>query len=207
MKFKINLATQPYENARRFFLLWGALLLVVAALTGALVYGANLGWRQAHVTSQKIAVEKSNLDKLNQQEQADLAILNKPENRDVRERSQVLNSLILRKEFSWSLIFADLEQLMPTRLHVVSIKPQLDANNDIEIHMSVAGDSRDKAIELVHNMEQSREFRHAQVLSETSMHREQGGTQAGDTVLFQVSALYVPAAAKAPAPGHERSGQ
>jgi hypothetical protein len=208
MKFKVNLATQPYENAQRFFLLWGAVLLVIAALTGALVYGAVLGWRHTHAISQRIAAEKANLDKLNQQEQADIAILNKPENRDVKERSQVLNSLIRSKEFSWTLIFAELEQLMPTRLHVVSIKPQLDLNNEIEVHMKVGGDSRDKAIELVHNMEQSRQFRHAQVISESSTQSEPGrGAQPGDTVFFEISAQYVPVAPNPPAAAQERSGQ
>jgi hypothetical protein len=206
MKFNINLATQPYEDARRFFILWGAVLVVVAALTGVLVYGAVLGWRHAHAVGKRIAIEKSNLDKLTQQEQADLAILNKSENRDVKDRSQVLNSLIRRKQFSWTLIFADLEHLMPARLHVVSIKPQLDLNNEIEVNMRVAGDSRDKAIELIHNMEQSRQFRRAQVLSESTLEQQQGRGP-GDTVLFEISAQYVPLAAGAPAAAQQGSGQ
>jgi type IV pilus assembly protein PilN len=205
MKFKLNLATQPYENARRFYLLWTTVVLVLAVLTGALVYGAVAAWRNSRAISQKVAAEKSNLDKLNRQEQADLAVLNKSENRDVKERSEVLNSLIRRKEFSWTLIFADLEQLMPTRLHVVSISPRLDKNNDIEVRMTVAGDSREKAIELVHNMETSREFRTARVISENNLHTDQGqGAQPGDTVVFEITALYVPVG---PEPTQERSGQ
>src|SRR5881275_3339195 len=101
MKFKINLASEPYENAGRFFLRWGALLLVLIALTGVLIYGAVLGWRNAHAINRKIAAEKVNLEKLQRQEQQDVDILNKPENRDVRDKSQVLNGLIRRKEFSW----------------------------------------------------------------------------------------------------------
>jgi hypothetical protein len=206
MKFRINLASEPYENARLFYLRWGALLLALAVLSGALVFGAVSGWRNAHGLSGKIAAEKANLDKLNRQEQQDLAILNKPENRDVRDKSQVINGLIRSKEFSWTLIFSDLEHLMPARLHVLSITPQLDQNNDIEVHMLVAGDSREKAIELIENMEKSREFRRAQVLSETDTRREQPGTQVADTVQFEITAQYVPvASARAAAPG--RSGE
>jgi hypothetical protein len=206
MKIRINLASEPYENARQFYVRWGSLLLAVTLLSGALVFGAVSGWRNAHGLSGKIAAEQANLDKLNRQEQQDIAILNKPENRDVRDKSQVLNGLIRSKEFSWTLIFSDLERLMPTRLHVLSITPQLDVNNDIEVHMVVAGDSREKAIELIQNMEKSREFRHAQVLSETETRREQGGTQAGDTVQFEIIAQYVPVAPAAAA-AQERSGQ
>ena len=206
MKIRINLASEPYENARQFYLRWGSLLFAMAVLTGALVFGAVSGWRNAHGLSGKIAAERANLDKLNRQEQQDIAILNKPENRDVRDKSRVLNGLIRSKEFSWTLIFSDLEHLMPTRLHVLSIAPQLDVNNDIEVHMVVAGDSREKAIELIQNMEKSREFRHAQVVSETETRREQGGTQAGDTVKFEIIAQYVPVAPVVAA-AQERSGR
>jgi type IV pilus assembly protein PilN len=200
MKFKINLASRPYEDARRFALRWGAIVVVAALFTAALVYGAVAAWRHAHVINQQMAVEKSNLDRLNQQELHDIAILNKSENRDVRDKAQVLNSLIRRKEFSWTLIFADLEHLMPTRLHVISITPQLDLNNDIEIHMKVGGDSREKAIELVQNMEKSREFRRAQVVAETSLHREGGvATNNPDTVQLEITAQYVPVPHTAPA--------
>ena len=206
MKFRINLASEPYENARLFYMRWGSLLLALAVLTGALVLGAVSGWRNAHVVSGKIAAEKANLDKVNRQEQQDIAILNKPENRDVRDKSRVLNSLIRSKEFSWTLIFSDLEHLMPTRLHVLSITPQLDQNNEIEVHMVVAGDSREKAIELVQNMEKSREFRRAQVISESENRREQPGTPVADTVKFEITAQYVPVAPAA-ATAQERSGQ
>jgi hypothetical protein len=205
LKFRINLASEPYENARQFYLRWGALLLVMVLVAGALVYGAFAGWRNAHSLSSKIAAEKNNLDKLNSQEQQDLAILNQPTNRGVRDKSRVLNGLIRRKEFSWTLIFSDLERLMPTRLHVVSITPQLDVNNDIEVHMVVAGDSREKAIELIQNMEKSREFRRAQVISESEARREQA-TQAGDTVQFEITAQYVPVAPAAAA-AQQGSGQ
>lgn len=195
MKFKINLASQPYENARRFYLLWGLGLAAVALFTGALVYGAVSGWRSAHVTSQHVAAERENLKKLQAQENADLAILNKPDNRQVREKSQVLNGLIRRKEFSWTLIFADLERLMPSRLHVLSITPLINKENEIEVHMQVAGASRDKAIELVQRMEASREFRRAQVLSENTSQRP---SQPDDAVQFDIIALYLPAAAREP---------
>ena len=94
MKIRINLASEPYENARQFYVRWGLLLLVVTLLSGALVFAAVSGWRSAHGLSGKIAAEQANLDKLNLQEQQDLAILNKPENRDVRDKSRVLNGLI-----------------------------------------------------------------------------------------------------------------
>ncbi len=194
MKFRINLATQPYENARRFFLLWGIVLVAVGLFSAALVYGAVSGWRNAHGIRSKIAAERQTLEKLSEQEKQDLAILNRPENKDVHERSSAINAVIHRKQFSWTRIFADLESLMPGRLHVVSLTPQVTESNEIELRLQVAGDARDKAIELVQRMEKSPEFRHAQIVAETNAETKTG---ASDTVQFEISALYVPVEAPA----------
>lgn len=194
MRFEINLASQPYENVRRFLLAWGLVLALAVVFTGALIYVAAASLRTSYHTRRLIASERQKLEHLEEQEKADLAVLNRPENRDVRDKSRLINSLIRRKQFSWTLIFSDLERIMPSRLHVVSIRPQLDVDNQLEVRLLVAGESREKAIELVQKMEQSKSFRRAQVLSESN--RLEGGL--GEAVQFEISALYVPEAA---APG------
>ncbi len=189
MRFNINLATQPYEDARRFVLLWGAGILALAVFTVALVFLAVRGSQTERESQKHIAAEKAKLGQLEQQQQRDLAILNRPENRDVREKAQFLNTLIRRKQFSWTQVFANLEQLMPGRLHVVAISPQLTEDDQIMVQVKVAGDTRDKAIELVRNLEQSKSFRFAQVHSENLV-EARGGSAAG--VEFEITALYTP---------------
>src|SRR5512140_3181645 len=125
MRFRINLASQPYENARRFFTQWGIALVALLAVSALLVVAAARSWRSSHALARSIDQERQRLDTLNTQEKADLDILNKEQNRDVRDRSQAINSLILRKEFSWTRLFSDLEKIMPTRLHLIAITPQL----------------------------------------------------------------------------------
>ncbi len=193
MRFKINLASQPYENATRFFAQWGAALTALFIVSGLLVFVAAKSWRTTHALNLSISEERNRLDQLNTREKADLEILNKEQNRDVRERAQAINALIVRKQFSWTRIFSDLEKIMPTRLHVVAITPPLTESDQIEIRMQVAGDSREKAIELVENMEKAPDFREAHILAETSAPKG----AAGDPVSFEISALYVPSAAAA----------
>ncbi len=192
MRLNINLATQPYENVRRFLVQWVSLLVVSMAITAALVYAAVVSLRTLYHTRQLIAEEHEKLKRLEQQENADLAVLNQPQNRDVRDKSRLINGLIRRKQFSWTLIFSDLERIMPSRLHVVSITPQLDAANRIEVRMLVAGASRDKAIELVQKMEQSKTFRYPLILTENYRPER----TAEDAVQLEISALYVPSTAQ-----------
>ena len=193
MRFRINLASQPYENARRFFTQWGLALAALFIVSGLLVYAAAKSWRVSHALARSVDDERARLDTLNAQEKADLAILNKEENRDLRDRSQAINALILRKGFSWTRIFSDLEKIMPTRLHVIAITPQLTPAEQIELRMQVGGDSREKAIELLQNLEKAPDFREARLVTETSVPKGTAGDQFG----FEYSAVYVPTAAAA----------
>jgi hypothetical protein len=86
-------------------------------------------------------------------------------NRSTRDQSQFVNGLIQRKAFSWTRVFEDLELVMPPNLHVVSLRPELNEQNQMELEMRVAGDNRSAAVELVHRMEGSKHFQGAQLVS------------------------------------------
>ena len=67
----------------------------------------------------------------------------------------------------------DLEKVMPARVHLVSIHPELDEDNQLKLKMMVAGDSRDRAIELARRMEDSRRFTQTYIETETFQPFEQ----------------------------------
>jgi len=93
--------------------------------------------------------------------------------------------LIQRKSFSWTRVFEDLEQVMPTNLHVVSLRPELNEQNQMQLDMKVAGDTRGAAVELVHRMEGSRHFQGTQLVQEQS-------ADTGSSVIALVVSIYVP---------------
>jgi len=188
MRLNINLASQPYEDAKRFIAIWasvvGALLLLLIALS----IGVYKHWRDYRQMSGNIARERLVLQDFEQKQQQGLAILNQPDNRDVREKSESLNTLIRRKQVSWTKIFTDLEQLMPAHLRVLAIEPRI-AEDKIMVQMELGGDSRDRVAQLVRHMEKSNVFRDAIVRVESD-----GTPGAGQTDIMraQVTAEYVP---------------
>ena len=117
------------------------------------------------------------------------ALLNAPQNQTIRNRSAFLNDLFERKALSWTQVFEELERVMPAHLHVVSIKPDMTQDNQLEIKLTVAGDSRESALELVRKMESSRRFRKTQVDSERS---GQNIKSPQDAIQFEISTLYAP---------------
>ncbi len=209
MRLNINLATQPYEDARRFTALWtgilGALLLSAIVISFFVVKR----WGEYRQLSHAIEVEKNVLQDLDTKQAQDLAILNRPENQDVRQRSDFLNELILRKEISWTNIFTTLEKMMPPHLRVLSVQPKV-VQDKILINLQLGGDSRDRTAELVRRMERSKTFRNAQVLSEVDSALGGGqiapGQQQQDPMRFVVQAEYIPGAAESEAATTESEG-
>src|SRR2546423_593777 len=137
MRLDINLASQPYEDARQFWMRWGGAVGAVALFTLVLLALDITGWVNARRDRTAIAEE----------------FLNRQENRNTRDKSQFLNELIERKAFSWTRVLENLEKVMPPRVHLKAISPQLDEDNQLGLKMTVAGDSRDRALELARRME------------------------------------------------------
>ena len=185
MRININLATQPYEDVRSFATRLGLLVGLLVIVTGGLVFATFSGWRNTRDVVQNIDQHKAQMAAMDKEISAGQSILNRPENKAVRDQSAFLNELIARKTFSWTRVFADLEKMMPPRVHVISIQPELDEQNQLELKMTVAGDSRDKIIELLHRMEGSKQFRAPQLTAESAEQSSRG-------LQFQITAIYVP---------------
>ncbi len=208
MRIEINLASQPFQDAQRFVRQWSLTLGMVGLLTLALVAGAVLRLRSWTVEEHRINELQAQIAHGDREIAQAQAFLNRPENRDTRDKSLILNELIARKAFSWTEVFSDLERIMPPRLHVVSIRPELTPDNQLALVMMVAGESRERALDLVRRMEKSPRFREPQIVAEAT---EQQPQNPGDRVQFQISTLYggEPAAANAqpgPAAKTETSG-
>ncbi|MFZ0941533.1 MAG: PilN domain-containing protein [Candidatus Sulfotelmatobacter sp.] len=194
MRLDINLATQPYEDARQFWIRWGTALAVVSILTMALLAITVMGWFSARRDHAKIAQLKAEIAQRDRTRQQAENFLNQPRNRSTRDQSQFLNELIQRKSFSWTRVLEDLEKVMPSRVHLVSIHPELDEDNQLSLKMLVAGDSRDRAIELARRMEDSRRFTQTYIENENT---QTSGN--GDPIQFTIHAVYVPETVPVPA--------
>ena len=167
---------------------------MLALVTLALVAWAVHGWINAGRDRQTIAYLQQQINQRDSERASAEVFLTRPENRSTRDQSQFLNSMIERKGFSWTRVFEDLEQVMPTNLHVVSLRPEINEQNQIWLNMRVAGDTRAGAIELLHRMEQSKHFRDAQITGEGVAGQNDSGVGA------EILAAYVPAP-------EERSGK
>ncbi len=186
MRLDLNLATRPYEDAREFWIRWGSVVAVLALVTLALVAWSVRGWMNAGKDRRAIAELQAQIHGRDAERASAQAYLELPANRSTRDQSQFLNGLIQRKAFSWTRVFEDLERVMPNNLHVVSLRPEINEQGQLQLDMKVVGNTRAPAVELVHRMEGSRHFQGSQLVQES-----QAGEN-GTAVVATVAAIYVP---------------
>lgn len=186
MRLGINLATHPYQDPREFWMRWGLGIGVLAVLTLALIGWTARSWTEAGKDRHYIAELQDKIAKRDQERAEAQAFLDMVSNRSTRDQSQFLNGLIRRKAFSWTRVFEDLEQVMPPNLHVVSLRPEFNDQNEMQLEMRLAGDNRLAAVELVHHMEGSKHFQGAQLVQET------GSSDTGTGVTATVVSIYIP---------------
>src|SRR5215831_570763 len=180
MRIDINLASQPYEDARQFWMRWGTAVGALGLLTLIFLAFVVSGWitaRHDHVAMSQLRTQIADRDRLRAEAEK---VLNLPQNRTTRDESQFLNELIERKAFSWTRVLENLEKVMPPRVHLVSIHPELDEDNQLGLKMTVAGDSRDRAIELARRMEESRRFAGTNIIQGRSTQSTSGDTEQFD---------------------------
>ncbi len=189
MRININLASNPYEAAREYTRRLTMLVAVLAVLSVGLV--GYILYQRSHTRDidEKIAAVKQEIAGLDAEKAQAQAILNQPQNRDVADQSQFLNQLFVRKSLSWTRVFTEMEKLMPPNIHVMSMKPEFNRDNQLVLHVVVATSARDKAVELVKRMEKSPHFRAPQVEAENTV--GEGGA-AGGNIQFEIAAVYVP---------------
>ena len=187
MRLDINLASRPYEDARQFWMRWGTAVGALGLLTLILMTLVITGFVNARRDRQAISEKRALIAQRDQLRTQAQQFLNRPENRTTRDDSRFLNQLIERKAFSWTKVLESLERVMPPRVHVVSISPELNEDNQLALKMVVAGDSRDRAIELARRMEESRRFAQTAILR--AAHAD---SQTGDTEQVEIVATYVP---------------
>jgi type IV pilus assembly protein PilN len=115
-----------------------------------------------------------------QERQQNEARMRQPQNRAVLDRSQFLNALFAQKSFSWTAVMMDLERVLPSGVQVTSIEPATKSG-EVTIRLRVSGD-RDRAVQLVRNLEQSQRFVAPRLAGEAAQVQEAGHASASPAV-------------------------
>ena len=199
MRITVNLATKPFADIgpaiKRLRMALGALAIIAIALWVALHFLHN----QAEAARARAHSLDSSIAKVNQERQQAQVMMQQPDNAAVLNQVASLNRLIDTKAFSWTLAMEDLESVLPGGVQVTTLEPIVDKKDGhITVRMRVVG-PRDRAVELVQNLEHSRRFLQPRITGESAESAGTGQQQQlepvsiSNRVNFELLADYNPA--------------
>jgi type IV pilus assembly protein PilN len=167
MRITVNLASKPFIELRPLYarLRWWMAILVIAAIPLWLLLKAET--RKATLANAKLQSVEAGIQRLQNQQQSYQAMMRQPQNAAVLTQAAFLNQLFARKAFSWTAIMMDLETVLPGGVQVMNIDPVTDKSGNVTIRLRVSG-QRDRAVELVRNLEHSRRFLQPRLASESA---------------------------------------
>lgn len=184
MKVTINLASEPFRRDRP--------LIAGSIAVGVLLLGALFMFIYLAASERIRAGEaRGSIAKLERQiqgmsrEQARLeSVLRQPQNAEVLERSVFLNSLLLRKGISWTKIFEDLEKVTPHDVRLITVRPQLNASNELLLDMVVGSQATEPVNTFIMHLESS------PVFGITTVHNSQPPSQTEPLFRYRISVNY-----------------
>ena len=185
MKVRLNLSTSPLESNRRFAV--GATAIGTIAIVALLVlsYRTFSVWRSDKVLSARQDALELQIARLQKQRQDLSGFFENPQTVQRRQRAAYLNSLIQQRAFPWIKIFMDLERILPEGVRVVSIEPKL-AGDNVQLTVLVGAISDESKLKFLKALENSPEFSHIELLSETRPAR----AEQTDRVMLALQAEY-----------------
>ncbi len=184
VKISLNLATEPFQRTRPVLVGSAAAAVLLTGLLGLLISLSVMEKGQAAQTRDSIDRLEARLRTL-AAEQAKLeGVLRKPENAEVLERSLFLNSLLYAKGISWTRLFDDLEKVVPHNVRLISIRPQVNSQNQISLEMVVGAESSAPVIQMLAKLERAPEF------GETLIHNFVPPSQSEPLLRYRVSVNY-----------------
>jgi len=184
MRIPVNLASEPFRRDRPIIVGTIAVSVLLVILLGIFISLAVSERNRAKEARGLIAKVDSQLRAMSTEQSKLEAVLRKPENAEVLDRSVFANQLLLRKGVSWTRIFNDLEKVLPHDVRLVSVRPQLNGPNDLLLDMEVGTANGEAVGPFIRNLETSPMF------GSTTMHSSRPPSQSDPLYKYRVSVTY-----------------
>lgn len=186
-RLNLNLSREPFRKDRP---LLAASWAVAGLLTALLVFLFTLILQQRDAAADS-RERYAALERERNQVRAEVAkldtFLQQPASVSLLESSAFFNVLLQRKGISWTRLFSDLQDTFPANVRLVSVRPNLTADNKVQLDMVVGAQAPEAVFDLLRRLERSALFR------STTVQGEQPPTQNEPLYRFRVSVNYAQA--------------
>jgi len=191
MKVRLNLATKALETHRRFLV--GSSLVAfftVAAFLGLGWYVYSARGAQAELRAR---TEKTNLEmaKLELQRKDLERYFGQKDIAELHDRAAFINTILDARAFNWTLMFMDLERILPGGVRVISIEPK-QVSGRVELKLTVGTVNDEAELKFEHALEESKAFTDVRIqhVGTPNSSGNQGGNQNTDQKIVQLTTVY-----------------
>jgi type IV pilus assembly protein PilN len=167
MRISINLSTRPFADLGPALKRLRIMMAVLAVVAIALGFGLHALHHKAEEARAREHSLDSQIAGVTQERQGYENLMRKPDNAQILAQAAALNKLFDEKSFSWTLAMEDLETVLPGGVMATTLEPTRAKNGTITLQLRVTG-PRDKAVDLVHNLEHSRHFLLPRIVGESA---------------------------------------
>jgi len=164
-RFNINLATAPRRNRRIYLCLLGTLLaalaaVVLLAVTFFVIYSGKGSALKATLA------ELDDSMRLFQRQETKYATDTQEAAKKYQAKIDLVNTLIVRKAFSWVEVFSLLEESLPDSSYLMSLNPALTGDSKVRLNIKVASPSIEELFKFYKNLK-AQGFESITISSET----------------------------------------
>ncbi len=166
---RLNLAARPLRNRRFYRVALGASIVALAVLTalaGFLSVKFGLAHRRARA---EVAGLESRLVKAGA-ETSRLKAAAAAAARSDKEKIDLVNSVIMRKSFSWTGLLSELESSLPDASYITSLAPSFTSESAMDLKIKIVSRNLDDLLALVDRLTE-RKFTRIRVTSESAEER------------------------------------
>ncbi len=188
MKVRLNLATKALETHRRFLVGAG----LAAFFAGAAFLG--LGW---HVYSARKAdaelrsrTERTSQEmrRLEAQRKDLLRYFGQKDISELHDRAAFINTILDARAFNWTLMFMDLERILPGGVRVISIEPK-QVSGRVELKLTVGTINDEAELKFEHALEESKAFTEVRI-QHVGSPPSSANNPTGDQRVVQLTTVY-----------------
>jgi len=185
-EFNLNLSTRPFPAYRVINLALIVFFFTIVGVTGWQLYSFQ--------TYSGLAKDIREAEKAAREDKASLtntlsalsSKLDRPVTTAKMAEIEFLNNLIIRKHFSWTQVFANLEGVIPDNVHLSTVSPEI-LKDRISLHMEIVCRSISDESEFIRRLQASPVFQDVVVAREERM-----GTGGAADVGVELTVSYFP---------------
>ena len=183
----LNLSTRPFAAHRLFNIALAIVLAALLILSGWQAIGFVRFSRLARGLQTPEIDARVEAEALGKRVADVESRLDRPEATAKLNEIGFLNHLITQKNLSWTRLFADLEDMVPNNVHLVSLRPDIGVNGVITLQIELQGRSIGDVSEFIHRLEKSPVFQSITVSNEQKLE----SLEVTD-IDIRLTAVYVP---------------